>query len=205
MRDSANDPIPQQAAAWLARKDRGMTAAEERAFAGWLAADSRHAAEYARFASAWNNFDLAKAVPDLAEIARQLDQRTSAFPLRRPRGIFVWAFVAAAAAVALGLGVWRWRETGVNGGAAPASYHVVPNASKRLVLEDGSVAELRGNSEIRVEFTASERKVNLLRGEAFFTVAKNRARPFIVGAGQITASGPVRDWPFRVQDRPVAG
>ena len=187
MHDSAEDPIPRQAATWLARRDRGLTAAEEWAFADWQAADPRHAAEFARLATAWDGFSLAKASPDLVEIAGRLDRRTATRPLRRRRPTLGWAFLAAAAAVAMGFGIWRWREAGVaGGGAAPSSYHVVPNAAKRLVLDDGSVAELHGNSEIRAEFTAAERRVKLLRGEAFFTVAKNRARPFIVGAGEIT-------------------
>ena len=187
MRDNAEGPVSQEAASWLARKDRGLTAAEEVAFARWQAADPRHATEFARLTSAWDGFGLAKAEADLVEMARKLDHRTRAGPLRRRRGVWRWALAATAAAIMVAVGVWRGREPAAAGsGSALASYHIVPGAAKRLVLDDGSVAELRGDSEIWVEFTAAERRVKLIRGEVFFTVAKNRARPFIVGAGQIT-------------------
>ena len=55
------------------------------------------------------------------------------------------------------------------------------------VLPDHSVVELNTQSEIRVAFTASERRVELIRGEAFFDVAKDAARPFMVVTDLATA------------------
>lgn len=52
-------------------------------------------------------------------------------------------------------------------------------------LSDGSVVELKTGAEIAVEFTAALRRVRLVRGEAHFTVTKNRARPFVVVAAGI--------------------
>lgn len=55
---------------------------------------------------------------------------------------------------------------------------------QRLVtLADGSTAELNTQSEIEVGYSARERAVRLVRGEALFHVAKNAARPFVVGSG----------------------
>ena len=55
---------------------------------------------------------------------------------------------------------------------------------QRLVaLADGSTAELNTQSKIEVRYSAHERGVRLLRGEALFHVAKNAARPFVVGTG----------------------
>jgi transmembrane sensor len=56
---------------------------------------------------------------------------------------------------------------------------------ERVVLADGSVVELNGNSEVRIDFVPQERRVALVRGEAHFTVAHDSARPFVVGAGQV--------------------
>jgi len=50
-------------------------------------------------------------------------------------------------------------------------------------LADGSEVTLNTDTSIRVIFTAKERRVQLERGEAFFEVAKNKARPFIVYTG----------------------
>jgi transmembrane sensor len=55
------------------------------------------------------------------------------------------------------------------------------------VLPDHSVVELNTQSEIRVAFTAAERRVELIRGEAFFDVAKDASRPFIVVTDLATA------------------
>jgi transmembrane sensor len=55
------------------------------------------------------------------------------------------------------------------------------------VLSDRSIVELNTQSEIRVGFTATERRVELVRGEAFFDVAKDPARPFIVVTDLATA------------------
>jgi transmembrane sensor len=47
--------------------------------------------------------------------------------------------------------------------------------------------DVNTQSEIRVAFTSTERRVELVRGEAFFDVAKDSARPFIVATDLATA------------------
>jgi transmembrane sensor len=56
---------------------------------------------------------------------------------------------------------------------------------RTLPLADGSVVQLNTDSAISVRFTATERRVELVRGEAHFQVTKNPARPFIVSAGTV--------------------
>jgi transmembrane sensor len=58
-------------------------------------------------------------------------------------------------------------------------------------MADGSNITLNTDSVIRVALTAKERRVQLEQGEAFFDVAKDSQRPFIVRAGdkRITAVG----------------
>ena len=50
-------------------------------------------------------------------------------------------------------------------------------------LEDGTRVQLNTDSAIRVRFAVGERRIELLRGQAFFDVAHNVARPFVVVAG----------------------
>ena len=59
---------------------------------------------------------------------------------------------------------------------------------RRMPLADGSVAMVNSGTTLRVAFTPTERHVEVSRGEAWFQVAHNPARPFIVASG-----------PFRVQ------
>ena len=142
--------------------------------------------ELARLEVAWRDCDAAKAVPELATLARSLDQATA--PHRRPRKVGWRPAMAAAAAVALTAGALWWRlapaEEAVGGTARPG-YKVLASGAKRLVFDDDSVAEVRDHGSVRTEFTAEFRRVWLESGEAHFTVAKDPSRPFIVAAGGI--------------------
>jgi transmembrane sensor len=55
-----------------------------------------------------------------------------------------------------------------------------------MVLDDGSVIELNAGAKVDVHFTLEERRVELVSGEALFSVAKNPNRPFIVSAGLLS-------------------
>lgn len=61
---------------------------------------------------------------------------------------------------------------------APAS--AIVDMPQRQTLPDGSVVELRDDSQVSVAFSPAIRRVALLKGEAHFKVAKNKARPFAV-------------------------
>jgi len=50
-------------------------------------------------------------------------------------------------------------------------------------LEDGSVLHLNTASKVSVRFAADVRRISLDRGEAFFDVAHDGRRPFLVSAG----------------------
>ena len=53
-----------------------------------------------------------------------------------------------------------------------------------MVLEDGSIVELNAGAKVEVNFNPEERRVQLVCGEAHFSVAKNAKRPFIVSANK---------------------
>lgn len=52
-----------------------------------------------------------------------------------------------------------------------------------LPLEDGSRITLNTDSKVRVNFGERQREIELARGEAFFEVAHDSSRPFVVLAG----------------------
>ena len=170
---ASTDTIDAAAAQWIARRDRGLTAAEQDDYTAWLRADRRHAAALARHAAvlermmglgAWQPELSAEPNPDLF-----------APPARRPwRGIA--PVLAVAAALVLGLFVWRSASP-----PPPAPQKTFLRVNERQALADGSVVELKDGSRLDVRFTPGERRMRLT-GEAHFTVAKNPARPFIVEA-----------------------
>lgn len=191
-RGAAADSAAAEAAAWLGRHDRGLAPGEAAAFAAWRSASPAHAAEFDRIAHAWDAAGaVAAADSSLAALAQTLDDVTRAQASRRRvrRQRVVWgAGLAAAAAVAV-----MFFSGGNDGRIAPAQpgatiaasvpgVAIVPSAARRVDLPDGSVAEVRGDSEVRAVFTDGERRVRLVRGEAHFAVRKDAARPFVVEA-----------------------
>jgi transmembrane sensor len=64
--------------------------------------------------------------------------------------------------------------------------HRTQTAELRSVrLDDGSVVHLGPESAVAVRYAAQERRVQLLKGEAFFDVTPDADRPFRVGARDI--------------------
>jgi transmembrane sensor len=63
------------------------------------------------------------------------------------------------------------------------SYHTEVGAMQAVPLPDGSRMTLNTNTKLQVDVTPTERRVILSRGEAFFEVAKDPTRPFVVMAG----------------------
>jgi transmembrane sensor len=172
--------IAHEAAAWVARHDRGLTAEEQDRFSQWLADDPRHGDWLARHRETvrglkalaqWCPEHTARPNPDLLE------------PPRRARGGVVALAFALAACVALAAGFW-WTQWPRATQVAP-EIAVHPPATEQRVLEDGSTIDLNRGAAVEVRFTAAERRVRLVKGEALFAVAKNRQRPFIVEAGNI--------------------
>jgi transmembrane sensor len=177
--------IERAAARWLARRDRGLSGREQSELAAWQAADPRNAEELRRLERAWREFDAAKSVPELVAMTDALRRSTSGRARRR-----VWArsiaFAAAAAVVVLAAGGAWWRgadsRSSSNAIAGP-SYRVIASAADQMVLADGSQVDVRQGGEVRPDFTATERRVTLIRGEAHFVVASDVTRPFIVNVG----------------------
>lgn len=171
------DPeIETQAAQWVVRIDRGLTAAEQDKFLEWYASHPAHSAALARHRRNWQRLDrLAAWRP---QHSPQPNPDLLAPPLRfSPRRAPRWwlGLAAAAAVVALGLG-WQLLPRIHPQGEELAA---MPTENRRL-LEDGSTIKLNRGAVVTVAFSPKERRVKLSSGEAFFTVAKNPSRPFIV-------------------------
>jgi len=64
-----------------------------------------------------------------------------------------------------------------------ASYQTDIAQVQKIQLPDGTLITLSGKSRITAWDTGSERHVELLKGQAFFEVAKNPDKPFYVKAG----------------------
>lgn len=175
----ADDALRDTAARWVVRHDRKLSAAETVEFEAWRAADPRHAAAFERSTALWR---MQRA---LGAAARRLP---TAEPVPRAR----WNVVALgglAVAAALTVIGYMGRRATIERTTPEATTRAVAVAapiSATRTLADGSVARLKDGAEMAEMFSATERRVKLLRGEAFFAVTKDPARPFYVEAGNVT-------------------
>ncbi len=94
---------------------------------------------------------------------------------RRPRRRFLAAATAAVVLVITGSVLWQSMRFPL--------YTTDIGERRSLTLADGSTVDLNARSSIRIEFSSSERRVELLGGQALFQVAKDKHRPFIVRSG----------------------
>ncbi|MBI4622177.1 MAG: FecR domain-containing protein [Verrucomicrobia bacterium] len=171
------------AAAWLARCDRGLSAAEQLEFNRWR----RDPANARRLAELEGPF----AALDRAARLRPADGSRPDEDLLRPKALphsrrkfWMASGLAAAAAIAI---LWlpfsgshRADTTAAGRGI------VVRHAPERLALPDGSVVELKPGTRVETDFTGDQRRLRLAAGDAHFTVANDPTRPFIVTAGHVT-------------------
>ena len=175
--------LEQAALAWVVRCDRGLDGEQQRQLATWLEADPRHGELFAEFGGTWtlmgqaDSVQAASAAP--GEILRFEESAADRAQTANRRRASRWLPLAAAAAIAVAA-IGAWRLTGRDTAVATAV-----GATRELTLSDGSVVELNTDSAVTPVFTAAERRVRLTRGEAYFRVAKNPARPFVVEAAGV--------------------
>lgn len=69
-----------------------------------------------------------------------------------------------------------------------ADYSTGVAQMRQIALNDGSHVYLAADSAIGIDFAPGERRVHLLAGEAYFEVAPDPARPFIVSAREVATT-----------------
>src|SRR5574337_984768 len=212
--------IERTAASWLARRDGDhWTDRDQRRLDAWLDLSVAHRVAFLRLDAAWQQSGRLKAlgagahasgVPargnwssprsgstdtathtprhappsSLARHSRRhsgIERRTRRHPLLL--GLAITALMALTVTLALG---WRYYTA-----ETQASYRTTIGDLQEVSLTDGSRVTLSSNSRILVTMSRGERHVDLQQGEAFFVVAKNPARPFVV-SGTLRRAGPVR-------------
>jgi transmembrane sensor len=162
-RESAAD-IEADAARWVVRVDHdpGVRAELE----AWLAGDRRRVGAYARAEAGWKHLDRASV---LAVEALETKPR-----LRR-RGV-IGGLGALAAGLTAAVVAPRLLAT---------RYGTTLGEIRRVPMADGSVAAINTSSELEVSMQPRLRAVKLERGEAWFAVAKDPSRPFVVESGPV--------------------
>jgi transmembrane sensor len=195
------------------RDGGAWSADDQRELDAWLQESVAHRVAFLRLDAAWRQSDRLKALgagvasgslPEraawglipaserrnaaadealhAASVARGSQHQTSSShktPARRARKLFRYG-VAACVALSLGFLALGWQHYSA---VDEASYRTAIGGLQEISLHDGSVVTLSSNSRITVRLSRRERRIDLQQGEAFFKVAKDASRPFVVSAG----------------------
>ena len=170
-----HDDIERMAADWLARRDSGeLSVADEAAFTAWLNASVAHRVSYLRLNATWTRTQRLAALERRDACATHPFAATTARLKRALRGAMVVScLVLACAASWYG---WQYSRS---------IYRTEIGAMQSLPLADGSRVTLNTNSKMRVAISRGRREVDLRQGEAYFEVAHDSARPFLVHTGEV--------------------
>ena len=168
MTDRRAEDIDAEAARYVARMDGDdWSDASEDELDAWLARDPRHPGALLRAQAAWMTLDR----PFAAHAASR--DKSAPAPRFSRRGLLVGGGAAIAASIA-GVAL-------LSGGT---SYATAVGEIRRVPLGDGSIAAINTASAIDVRLAETGRDVRLDRGEAWFQVASDSNRPFVVAAGR---------------------
>ncbi|MBT2246981.1 FecR domain-containing protein [Sphingobium sp. BHU LFT2] len=168
--------IEEQAAAFVARMDaEEWSQADETEFQQWLQLDVRHRGIFLQTHAAWIALD---SRDEMMPMSPESDVEPEAEEIGRTpfgrRAVLLGGGGALAAAAAgvflLGRGT---------------SYSTELGEIRRVPLADGSSAAINSASQLTVVLSEKRRDVRLVKGEAWFRVAKDASRPFVVEAGSV--------------------
>jgi transmembrane sensor len=196
---TSRDRDEMEAARWLLRLgDDSWSDADQMALDRWLDAAPGHRVSFIRLEAIWTEANrlrsLGAGLPRGQVPPRGAIRRSPFFSLRRaeadsdaairevasPPKRRVRAFaVAASALLAFAAGMVVYHASVVS---PETTYTTSIGGLSTVPLPDGSVITLNTDSAIQVRFTGRERLIWLVRGEAFFEVARDPARPFAVYA-----------------------
>ncbi len=182
--DQTSSSTPrEQALHWFTMARLGtLTVQEQQAFDAWRAADAEHERQYRSLERVWETADLLpesemRAIMETSE-AEKSGLRTPVYANRRRLLLGAGSLgTAALAAGVFGRRFW-WPEPEFT-----AQFSTVKGERKRFYLPDDSILDLNTATQVAVAFYDDRRQVQLIAGEALFSVSRDTARPFTVDAG----------------------
>lgn len=174
MTTSAADQARDAAAQFIARMDADdWNESDETALEAWLAGDPLRHGLLLEMQAHWFALTPTEAAKDASVEEAVEDVGSGPSPLARRS---VLAGLAASTALVFGSVYW---------GNSPAAYVTKMGEIRRMPLPDGSVMTINSSSKLTVAMAKQVREIELTQGEAWFEVAKDARRPFIVAAGDV--------------------
>jgi transmembrane sensor len=172
----------------LARLDAGASPEDLETIRLWLAEDPMHQEVFLELAALWDRMSMLSTLSEVFPLQEYV--RDTAHARRRA----TWGLAAAACLVLLIGAGWLLRTRGAGTEALPVfpepegfvqQFHETKIGEQATItLPDASELILNTNTVVEVVYSKTGRNIFLTRGEAFFTVSKDPARPFRVYAGR---------------------
>ncbi|MFZ0269449.1 FecR family protein [Caulobacter sp.] len=167
-RQSAQE-IEAEAFQWVMALDRKDDPRAQRRLEAWLHGDTRRQGAFLKAQAMWAAMD---------EAAKNQPLRAESGPAARPvrrldRRRWLAGGMAAGLVAALGLGL------------RPETYRTARGEQRTMPLDDGSAIRINTESALSVAMTKAQRRIRLRDGEAWFRVAHDKTRPFLVEAGRV--------------------
>ena len=167
--------IEDEAARWLMRRDEpDWSPADQAALDAWLQGSMANKAAFWRLEHGWS------AAGRLAATAHS--GRETGKPWRR----LATLALAASLLLAFALGLVVLRPAAVTHDRDMQRFATRVGERQAVALADGSRVELNTGTRLRAALAAGTRELWLDEGEAFFDVAHDARRPFVVHAGPRT-------------------
>jgi len=196
--------INEEASLWLTRLSRGLDEREDDDFHQWLSQSPRHRETLWKIAVLWDEMDALGELSKLYPIEEWKPQPEKTYSPR-----FVIANAAAIVLVVSVIFGFQYGFDSVKGFFEKNNQELIANnyqtsvgEQKTISLDDGSIVTLNTDSEIQVDYSSAARNLRLVKGEAYFNVAKDSQRPFNVAvAGRyVTAIGTAFNIHFKSSD-----
>jgi transmembrane sensor len=160
--------VADQAAAWATRIDSGSVDPDtDEELQCWLKGDPRRRGALLRAEAALSFIDRGRALAGVIP-------KPSSRPIWIRRKLMLAGAVLAAGLVGVAV-----LMTGSH------QYGTALGEIRQIPLSDGSVVAINTQSTVEVAMHSNMREVTLAHGEAWFQVAHDKRRPFIVSAGRI--------------------
>jgi len=164
--------IDEEASDWAARVDaRDLDVEHDPELQAWLKGDARRAGALLRAQAAISFLDRGRALAGAAPPAQAVPVAD-----RPSRRALIAGAGGAAAALVGGIGLWS---------ARPQRLDTRLGEIRRVPLADGSLVAINTKTALEVAMKPKSRRVVLKEGEAWFQVAKDPERPFVVAAGPV--------------------
>jgi len=148
-------------------------------FDKWVQRPGNRAA-YRRFEDISERATALRDDPEMRAAAREILARPKPAKAARPAAKGpslprVWGGLAIAGVLAAAVVGWL--------AVQPKTYQTEVGGRLTAHLDDGSTVLLNTDTQLKVRFTLGQRRLELVKGQAFFDVAHDPARPFLVSAG----------------------